>query len=102
MTDLHETKRVETRWGKKLQNIQSVRMIFNDVQADGSMSLLLIGAAMAVVLPNSSPEQLAELLARLGNNPNTPIRAFGWTWSLNSSGPTPGKSVTFEATLASR
>jgi len=99
VTNLRATKQVVTEFGKKLQNIQSVRMVFNDVQSDSNSALFMIGAFMTLVLPSSTQDQRAALLAQISSAANkSSVQAYGWMWSINSSGPILGKSITFEAT----
>ena len=99
VTNLRATQQINTEFGNKLQNIHSVRMVFNDVQTDETSALAMIGGFMMLVLPSSTQDQRAALLKQISSTANkSSVQAYGWTWSINSSGPIPGKSITFEAT----
>jgi hypothetical protein len=97
VTNLLATERV----GGKLQNIHSVRIAFDDVKKDESAPLAMIGMFMMLVLPSSTQAQRADLLEQMFKRANTSsVRAYGWNWSINSSG-TPAKGVIFAATKSS-
>ena len=99
VTNLRATQQVRTEFGEKLQNIHSVRFIFNDVQSDTTAPLTMIGGFMMLVLPSSTQDQRAALLNQVSSVANkSSVQTYGWNWNINSSGPTPGKSITFEAT----
>jgi hypothetical protein len=97
VTDLRATKVVNSTFGKQVQNLRSVRMVFDDIQKDQISALAMMGGFMMIVIPSSTKEERAKLLDRMlaGVNKSS-VRAYGWAWGLQSTG-TPPKSLTFEA-----
>ena len=78
----------------KSDELISWRLVFEDIQHDKALVRLMIDSQMEEHIPLSTRDQRAKLLDQLLIAANkSPVRAYGYTWSLTSTG-TPMKTLT--------